>query len=148
MCVLSHVRLFATPRNYSPPGSFVHGIPQARILEGVAISSSRHEWVPITHHQADPRPQASHPTPGNVKTQGKAGVSGTTSLWSGPVGSRKPTQAPAHTWEVSPVLQLLLGLQGRSALHQAPEKCIAGVGGEQGPPSCGLNLGSGVPVAV
>ena len=28
-------------RSYSPPGSFVHGISQARILEWVAISSSR-----------------------------------------------------------------------------------------------------------
>ena len=32
--------LFAS-MNYSPPGSSVHGISQARILEGVAISSSR-----------------------------------------------------------------------------------------------------------
>ena len=42
--VLSHfrsVRLFATPCRCSPPGSSVHGIPQARILEWVAISSSR-----------------------------------------------------------------------------------------------------------
>ena len=29
------------PMNYSPPGSSVHGILQARILEGVAIASSR-----------------------------------------------------------------------------------------------------------
>ena len=29
------------PRDYSPPGSSVHGILQARILEWVAISSSR-----------------------------------------------------------------------------------------------------------
>ena len=32
---------FATPMGYSPPGSSVHGISQARILEWVAISSSR-----------------------------------------------------------------------------------------------------------
>ena len=32
---------FATPMDYSPPGSSVHGISQARILEWVAISSSR-----------------------------------------------------------------------------------------------------------
>ena len=38
--LLSHVWLFATPQT-SPPGSSVHGISQARILEGVAISSSR-----------------------------------------------------------------------------------------------------------
>ena len=39
MCVLSHVLLFATL--CSLPGSSVHGIFQARILEWVAISSSR-----------------------------------------------------------------------------------------------------------
>ena len=32
---------FATPMGYSPPGSSVHGISQARILQWVAISSSR-----------------------------------------------------------------------------------------------------------
>ena len=37
----SRVWLFATPMDYSPPGSFVHGISQARILECVAISFSR-----------------------------------------------------------------------------------------------------------
>ena len=36
---LSHVRLLETPMDCSPPGSSVHGILQARILEGVAISS-------------------------------------------------------------------------------------------------------------
>ena len=34
---LSCVRLFATPWTVQPPGSSVHGIPQARILEGAAI---------------------------------------------------------------------------------------------------------------
>ena len=38
MCALSHVLLFATL--CSLPGSSVHGIFQARILEWVAISSS------------------------------------------------------------------------------------------------------------
>ena len=37
----SHVPLFATV-DYSPPGSSVHGIFQTRILEWVAISSSRY----------------------------------------------------------------------------------------------------------
>ena len=32
---------FATPWNIGPPGSFVHGISQAKILEWVAISFSR-----------------------------------------------------------------------------------------------------------
>ena len=38
---LGHVRLFVTPMDCNPPGSSVHGIPQARILEWVAISSAR-----------------------------------------------------------------------------------------------------------
>ena len=38
--LLNHARLFAT-LGCSPPGSSVHGISQARILEWVAISSSR-----------------------------------------------------------------------------------------------------------
>ena len=43
-CLLSrfsHVHLFATPWNYSPPGSLSMGILQARILERAGISSSR-----------------------------------------------------------------------------------------------------------
>ena len=39
--LLSHVWLFCDPMEYSPPGSSVHGISQARILEWLAISSSR-----------------------------------------------------------------------------------------------------------
>ena len=39
--LLSHVRLFYDPMDCSPPGSSVHGILQARILEWVAISFSR-----------------------------------------------------------------------------------------------------------
>ena len=38
---LSHVQLFWNPMDCSPPGSSVHGISQARILEWVAISFSR-----------------------------------------------------------------------------------------------------------
>ena len=37
---LSHVRLFATPWTVAPPGSSVHGILQARVLEWVAVSFS------------------------------------------------------------------------------------------------------------
>ena len=40
-CLLSHVWLFTTLWTVSPPGSSVHGIFQARILEWVAISFSR-----------------------------------------------------------------------------------------------------------
>ena len=45
---LSHVRLFATP---CPPGSSVHGILQARILEWVAISFSRGSFQPKNQTQ-------------------------------------------------------------------------------------------------
>ena len=38
---LSHVQLFASPWTVAPPGSSVHGILQARIVEWVAISFSR-----------------------------------------------------------------------------------------------------------
>ena len=44
ICGLSHfnrVRLFVTPMDCSPPGSFVHGILQIRILAWVAMTSSR-----------------------------------------------------------------------------------------------------------
>ena len=34
--LLKHVHLFYNPMDYSPPGSSVHGIIQARILEWVA----------------------------------------------------------------------------------------------------------------
>ena len=39
--LLNHVQLFYNPMDCSPPGSSVHGIFQARILEWVAISFSR-----------------------------------------------------------------------------------------------------------
>ena len=38
---LSHIQLFWDTMDYSPPGSSVHGISQARVLKGVAISFSR-----------------------------------------------------------------------------------------------------------
>ena len=38
---LSHVRLFVTPMDCSLPGSSVHGIFQAIVLEWIAISFSR-----------------------------------------------------------------------------------------------------------
>ena len=39
--LLSCVRLFCDPTDYSPQSSFVHGVFQARILEWIAISFSR-----------------------------------------------------------------------------------------------------------
>ena len=41
--VVKSCRLFCDPMDYSPPGSSVRGISQARILEWVAISFSRDE---------------------------------------------------------------------------------------------------------
>ena len=44
MCVMLVTQLCPTlcdPIDYSPPGSYVHGILQAKILEGVAIPISR-----------------------------------------------------------------------------------------------------------
>ena len=46
MGALSHVLLFVTPTDCSPPGPSVHGIFQARILEWVAISYSRGYFNP------------------------------------------------------------------------------------------------------
>ena len=46
-CCSSHfrpVRLFLDPMDCSPPGSSVHGISQARILEWVAVSFSRESF--------------------------------------------------------------------------------------------------------
>ena len=46
-CVLGHFNLtLYNPMDCSPPGSSVHGILQARILEWVAMSSSREEGFP------------------------------------------------------------------------------------------------------
>ena len=39
--VFSHIQLLVDPMDCSPPGSSVHGLLQARILEWVAILSSR-----------------------------------------------------------------------------------------------------------
>ena len=44
--LLSHVQLFHDPMDCSPPGSSVHGISQARMLEWVAISFSRRSSQP------------------------------------------------------------------------------------------------------
>ena len=49
----SYVWLFATPWTMCPPGSSVHGIPQARILGWVAVLSSRgslrpREWTQVS----------------------------------------------------------------------------------------------------
>ena len=44
-CSLNHV-LLCDPMDCRPPGSSVHGISQARVLEWVAISSSRESSQP------------------------------------------------------------------------------------------------------
>ena len=38
---LNHVHLFCDPMDCSPPGSSIHGISQARVLEWVSMPSSR-----------------------------------------------------------------------------------------------------------
>ena len=43
---LSCIRFFCHPMDYSWPGSFVHGVSQARMLEWVAISFSRRSSQP------------------------------------------------------------------------------------------------------
>ena len=44
--LLSRVQLFVTSAGCSPPGSFVHGILQARILQWVAIPFSKESSQP------------------------------------------------------------------------------------------------------
>ena len=53
VCVSHSVGSLCNPMGYSPPGSSVHGILQARILEWVAISFSRgssqpREWTRVS----------------------------------------------------------------------------------------------------
>ena len=55
--VLSYVRL-CNPMDCSPPGSSVHGIFQARILEGVATPSSKGSSHPGFEHPVSPALQA------------------------------------------------------------------------------------------
>ena len=49
LLLFSRVRLFCDPMDCSPPGSSVHGISQARILEWVAISFSKRSFQPRDH---------------------------------------------------------------------------------------------------
>ena len=44
---LSHILTLCSPMDSRPPGSFVHGISQAKILEWVAISFSRGSSWPL-----------------------------------------------------------------------------------------------------
>ena len=55
VCVLNHVQLFVTPWTAAMPGSFVHGIFQARILEQDSISVSRE----FSHPGIEPESPAS-----------------------------------------------------------------------------------------
>ena len=41
LSLFSHIQLFCDPRDCNPPGSSVHGVLQIRILERVAMPSSR-----------------------------------------------------------------------------------------------------------
>ena len=51
--LVSHVWFFCDPMDCNPPGSPVHGISQARVLEWVAVFSSRgsswpRDWTPVS----------------------------------------------------------------------------------------------------
>ena len=66
----SHLTL-CDPMNYSPPGSSVHGISQARILERVAISFSREsyqlrDWTHVSCLSCIGRQILYHCTPGKL----------------------------------------------------------------------------------
>ena len=110
---LSYVQLFCNSF-YSQPGSSVHGIPQARILEWVAISSSRgssqprdrtcvsciaDRFLPLSHMGS---PTAfwgmlQFPYRGRWQvSQGRA-VMGTV-LWVGVEGEKKVEQGCVNTW--------------------------------------------------
>ena len=71
------------PMNYSPPGFSVHGIIQSRILEWVAISSSRGSSQPGTEPASPAAPAAPELADGFVTT--------TTSLPGKPL-SHQPSQ--------------------------------------------------------
>ena len=69
-CLLTKSYLtLCDPTDYSPPGSSVHGLPQARILEWVATSFSRgssRPWdrtVPLLHWQAGSLPLSHQGSP-------------------------------------------------------------------------------------
>ena len=54
LLLLSHIWLFCDPMDYNPPRSFLHGIFQGRVLEWVAISSSRGDpdpgdWTQVSY---------------------------------------------------------------------------------------------------
>ena len=69
LVLLSHVWLFCDSMDCSPPGSFVHGIFQGRILGWVAISSSRGSSYPGTE-SASPAAPVSQADPFLLSHQG------------------------------------------------------------------------------
>ena len=72
----SCVQLFATPIDYITPGSSVHGISQARILEWVAISFSRDLPNPGIKHRSPTQQVDSLP----AEPQGQPKHTGVSSL--------------------------------------------------------------------
>ena len=59
------------PMDYSPPGSSVHGILQARILEWVTMPSSRgsfqpRDWTPVSYHLLHWQVDSLPPVPPNL----------------------------------------------------------------------------------
>ena len=76
-CMLSHVQLFMTPMECSPPGSSVHGILQVRILQWAAIPFSRGIFptqgsnLGLLHWQEDSLPSEPLGKPGEMERHGQ-----------------------------------------------------------------------------
>ena len=67
------------PMDCSPPGSFVHGILQARILECAAMPSSRESFWPRDLHHLNTRRKSiwRNSTPTHIRIINKLGIEGT-----------------------------------------------------------------------
>ena len=84
MCALSRCLTLRDPMDYSPPGSSVHGILQARILEWADTSSSRGSSPPrdrsrVSRVACSGRKALYHAPPGKPRRAGvPSGTLGTT----------------------------------------------------------------------
>ena len=125
MCV-SHSIMFAfcDPMDYSPPGSFVHGILQARTLEWIAIPFSRgSSW---------PRDQTQSPLQADSLLSEPPGK---------PTGQNEPDQTQMH--DTPPGLKTLSGSQVTLSNEISIED---GVGGSRSPPL--LSAAVGLPMGL
>ena len=124
VCVLSHVRLFAIPKDCSLPNSSVHGIFQARILEWVAISFSRgcswpRDWTRVSylhllHRQMDSLPlrHLGNPNQCHQKTIGIVAFSYLFNKYLSPQRCRTLWRAEIDMWDV-----LSRSVRGRYKCH-------------------------------